>query len=114
MPKEVLVLAVVGSLVLEDYVAVTCLPSRLSWGREPGMVILVSCSSPWWKWWIMGIVEMLESVGKLWKVLERFGKCWKVMESGNLMIFMKAPVARTRLDGEARLELRWKDHQFKI
>ena len=114
MPKEVLVLAVVGSLVLEDYVAVTCLPSRLSWRREPRMVILVSCSSPWWKWWIMGIVEMLESVGKLWKVLERFGKCWKVMESGYLMIFMKAPVARTRLDGEARLELRRKDHQFNI
>ena len=114
MPKEVLVLAVVGSLVLEDYVAVTRLPSRLSWGREPGMVILLSCSSPWWKWWIMGMVAILESVGKVWKVLESVAKCWKVVESGDLMIFMKAPVARTRLDGEARLELRWKDHQFNI
>ena len=56
------------------------------------------------------MVEMLESVGKLWNVLVRFGKWWKVVESGDLMIFMKAPVARTRLDGEARLELRWKDH----
>ena len=56
----------------------------------------------------------LESVGKLWNVLERVGKCWKMVKSGDLMIFMKAPVARTRLDGEARLELRWKDHQFDI
>ena len=114
MTKEVLILAVVGSLVLEDYVAVTRLPSRLSWRREPGMVILVSCSSPWWKWWIMGMVEMLESGGKLWNVVESDGKCWKMVESGDLMIFMKAPVARTRLDGEARLELRWKGHQFNI
>ena len=60
------------------------------------------------------MVEMLESVGKLWNELERFGKGWEVLESGDLMIFMKEPVARTRLDGEARLELRWKDHQFKI
>ena len=53
-------------------------------------------------------------VGKFWKVMERIGKVWngKVLESGDLMIFMKAPVARTRLDGEARLELRWKDHQL--
>ena len=68
MAKEVLVLAVVGSLVLEDYVAVTRLSSRLSWRREPGNL---SCSSPWWKWWIMGMVEMLESVRKLRNVLER-------------------------------------------
>ena len=47
-------------------------------------------------------------------MLERFGKCLKVVESGDLMIFMKAPVARTGLDGEARLELRRKDHQFNI
>ena len=46
--------------------------------------------------------------------MERFEKCLKVVESGDLMIFMKAPVARTRLDGEARLELRWKDYQFNI
>ena len=114
MTKEVLVLAVVGSLVLEDYVAVTRLPSRLSWGREPGMVMLVSCSSPWWKRCIMVMVEMLESVGKLWDVLESGGKWWKVLETGDLKIFMKEPVARTRLDGETRLELRWKDHQFNI
>ena len=71
---------------------------------------------------LITMVEMLyngdggdvESVGKLWKVLERVGKCGKVLESGVLMIFMKPPVARTRLDGEARLELRWKDHQFDI
>ena len=42
MPKEVLILAVVGSLVLEDYVPVTCLPSRLSWGREPGIGLMLN------------------------------------------------------------------------
>ena len=40
--KKVLILAVVGSLVLEDHVTITCFAPGLSRGRKSGMMVTVT------------------------------------------------------------------------